>query len=301
MSGEFHRYLRAKRTVDDRSLDRRLLDRLHEGVAERASEGPLRVLDVGAGLGTMLERFLEWDVLPAGTVEYTAVDVESANARAIPDHLSAWAADREIAASASGSRVDLSGPDREVAVEAVAAEAASYAERADREWDLLVGAALLDVAPLDRLPALLSALAPGGWWYFPITFDGGTRFLPDHPADDAVERYYHRHMDEKPGGDSHAADHALERLLSMESTTVEAAAGSDWVVAPADGGYPADEADFLLHILGTVEGALGEMDRGADLDSEALEDWLTTRRGQVDAGELTYLTHQLDLLGRSTS
>ena len=37
----------------------------------------------------------------------------------------------------------------------------------------------------------------------------------------------------------------------------------------------------------------------ADVETDAtLAEWLSARRRQVEAGELTYLTHQLDLLGR---
>lgn len=306
MAEDFHRYLRAKRAVDDRSLDRRLVERLRDGLAERAAgrEGPLRVLEVGAGVGTMIARCIEWGVLPGGRVEYTAVDADSAAAQAIPGHLSEWAAGRDIEATAGDGTgtdlpgVELAGPTRTVTVEPVAAEATPFVAADDREWDLLVGAALLDIVPLDRLPRLLSALAPGGYWYFPITFDGGTCFVPDHPADDAVERSYHRHMDGKHGGDSRAGSHTLQRLQSIDAATIDGAAGSDWIVRPVGGGYPGDEGVFLRYILDTVESALGEFDRRGRLDDGTLADWLSTRREQAENGELLYLTHQLDLLGR---
>jgi hypothetical protein len=296
---DFQRYLRAKRTVDDRSLDRRLLDDLRTGVAALAADrdAPLRVLEVGAGIGTLVERLLEWDLHPPADVAYTAVDVDPANTGVVASRLADWAADRAITATERADGVVLDGADRRVTVSVQTADAAAFVADADREWDLLVGMAFLDIVALDRLPTLLSALAPGGYWYFPITFDGGTRFGPDHPADDAVERAYHRHMDEKPGGDSRAGQHALDRLRTLDGVTVTGVAGSDWAVYPQDGGYPADEAYFLRYVLGTIEGALGELDRES-LDDVRLEDWLATRRRQVADAELTYLTHQLDLLGR---
>jgi hypothetical protein len=299
---DFQRYLRAKRTVDDRSLDRRLLDDLRTGVAALAADrdAPLRVLEVGAGIGTLVERLLEWDLLPPADVAYTAVDVDPANTGVVASRLADWAADRAITATERADGVVLDGADRRVTVSVQTADAAAFVADADREWDLLVGMAFLDIVALDRLPTLLSALAPGGYWYFPITFDGGTRFGPDHPADDAVERAYHRHMDEKPGGDSRAGQHALDRLRTLDGVTVTGVAGSDWAVYPQDGGYPADEAYFLRYVLGTIEGALGELDRES-LDDVRLEDWLATRRRQVADAELTYLTHQLDLLGRVRS
>ena len=298
---DFQRYLRAKRTVDDRSLDRRLLETLRAAIAERsaARDGPLRVLEVGAGVGTMIERMLEWDILPAGEIEYLAVDVDADAVNSIPGRLADWAADNDVTATTRAGCVVLDGPDRRVTVTTEAADAVAFVDDADREWDLLVGMAFLDIVALDQLPTLVSALAPGGRWYFPITFDGGTRFGPSHPADDAVECAYHRHMDRKPGGDSRAGHHALDRLRALDGVTVDGVAGSDWAVYPRDDAYPADEAYFLRYILATVEGAVGELDSDAP-DGQTLAGWLATRRQQVADAELSYLTHQLDLLGRAS-
>lgn len=302
-SSDFQRYLAAKRTVDDRSLDRRLLDALTTGLADlsAASDGPVRVLEVGAGVGTMVERLLEWSCLPPGAVEYTAVDVDADNTAVLPDRLATWAADTPFAVTEHAAGVDLGIDDRHVSVTVETADAAAFVADADREWDLLIGMAFLDIVDHDHLPTLLSALVPDGYWYFPITFDGGTRFGPDHPADDAVERQYHRHMDAKPGGDSHAGQHALDRLRGLDGVRVTGVAGSDWAVYPRDDGYPADEAYFLRYVLGTIETALGELDCGDVLDDATLADWLSTRRQQAADADLVYLTHQLDLLGRAPS
>jgi hypothetical protein len=299
---DFQRYLDAKRSVDDRSLDRRLWRQLRTSLSTAADEeAPFRVLEVGAGVGTMIERAVEWDLFPRDRdVVYTAVDVEPGRTEAIPDRLAAWAADRPVETTERADGIDLVWPERTVTVRPVTAEAATFVTQADRSWDLLVGLAVLDVIGLETLPTLLSGLAPGGFWYFPITFDGGTRFTPDHPADDAVEREYHGHMDAKRGGDSRAGHHALARLRATDGATVSGVAGSDWVVYPDAGGYPDDEAYFLRYVLGTVEEALGEVDRGGDLDDDTLDDWLRTRREQVASGDLVYVTHQLDLLGQWT-
>jgi hypothetical protein len=301
---EFARYLAAKRTVDDRALDRRLVDRLRTALATRARrrDGPLRVLEVGAGVGTMVQRFVDWAVLPEGETAYTAVDVQASNVARLRDSLAAWAAGTADPDDADGIR--YADGERTVTVEGVTAEAASFVAAADHEWDLLVGAALLDILPTGDLPALLDGLAPGGLFYFPITFDGATRFRPSHPADRAVESCYHRHMDEKPGGSSRAGEETLAALRDLPGVELLGVAGSDWVVRPAadpspDGetAYPGDEAFFLRYILDTVETALGELDRER-LGDDQLADWLATRREQVTAGELVYLTHQLDFLGR---
>ena len=299
MTDDFQRYLRAKRTVDDRALDRRLVELLREALAARAaaSDGPLNVLEVGSGIGTMVERAVEWDLLPPGETRYTAVDINAANTQATADQLAAFEREGWTATVTDGT-VRLSGPTRTVRVDPVTADAAAFAGDSDRSWDLLVGMALLDVLGLDTLPSVLDALGAGGLYYFPISFDGGTRFRPAHPADDAVESHYHAHMDAKPGGDSRAGSHALDRLRANPDVTVLGAAGSDWVVRPRGGSYPAEEAYFLRFVLDTVERALSELDRGPALPDATLADWLSARRQAVTDGRLTYLTHQLDLLGR---
>jgi len=86
VTDSFQRYLRAKRTVDDRALDRRLVDELREALTER--DGPLRVLEIGAGIGTMLTRFLDWGVLPEGDTEYVALDVQAENVATLREYLS---------------------------------------------------------------------------------------------------------------------------------------------------------------------------------------------------------------------
>ncbi len=37
----------------------------------------------------------------------------------------------------------------------------------------------------------------------------------------------------------------------------------------------------------------------ADIDAAAFAGWLDARRGQIDRGELIYVTHQLDVFGRA--
>ncbi|RLM76545.1 hypothetical protein [Halorubrum sp. Atlit-26R] len=307
----FRRYLLAKRTVDDRALDRRLVGILRERLADRAAarDGPLRVLEVGAGVGTMVARLIDWEVLPPGETRYVAVDRDPDALAGLGPFLREWAAERDAPTSVDdGGSGDyalvVETDERVVAVEPVAADAPAYAAAHAGESDALIGMALLDVLGLDRLDPLLDALAPGGTYYFPITFDGGTRFRPAHPDDRAIETLYHRHMDEKPGGNSRAGGAALVRLREADGSTLLGAAGSDWIARPADGeaGYPGDEAFFLRHILDTVEAAVGEVIAGGDetasVSAADLDAWLEIRRQQVDDGELVYLTHQLDLIGR---
>ena len=69
----FQRYLAAKVTVDDRALNRPVWERLVAALPVSEALGrPLQVLEVGAGIGTMVERLLAW--LPPRGLAYTALD-----------------------------------------------------------------------------------------------------------------------------------------------------------------------------------------------------------------------------------
>lgn len=285
---DFQRYLRAKRTVDDRAIDRRVLDRLAEELADSRGESvtPLRVLEVGSGVGTMPTRLLERDVLP-GRVRYTAVDERPENVAAARDHLREWGFDE-----GEDGELGYADGDREVVVEPVVGDAFEVGG----EYDLLIAQAFLDLVDLDRaLPRLFERLGSDGLFYFPITFDGGTVFVPEDDLDGRIVECYHRDMDERES-EGGSADHSRtgRRLFTQVPEAggeVLAAAGSDWVVHPP---YPDDEAFFLRYILDTIEGAVADR---PELD-DAVHEWLDRRREQVEREELTYIAHQLDVLGR---
>jgi predicted O-methyltransferase YrrM len=265
----FQAYLRAKRSIDDRALDRRVLDRLR---AELPS-GSLDVLEVGAGVGTGITRLLDWGVLPA-RVDYTTIDNRPENVDAARERL------LDAGFSEDGERLARG----ETTVRLVTGDGF---DALDGEYDLLVAQAFLDLVDLDNaLPALLDALSPNGLAYFPITFDGGTIFEPAHPLDDRVLGAYHRDMDRE--GSSETGRRLLAAVPDAGGEVL-AAGSSDWVVYPP---YSGDERVFLAHILDTVEGAL------ADEGIDGLEEWLAARREQFEGGELIYIAHQLDVLCR---
>lgn len=291
MSYPYSRYLAAKRTVDDRALNRPVLAELRRLLPP----GPPRVLEIGAGLGTMVARLLEWQVVTDG--EYALLDVDPRLLRDSRSWLGEWARDRGVPAQTLPDGIRLG----ELRVRLVEAELGSYLEAGGAEpADLLVANAFLDLVDVPSvLPDLLALLAPGGAYWFTITFDGDTAFQPDHPLDDAVLGAYHRSMDDRvrfgrPAGDSRAGRHLIGHLRAAGAPPL-AAGSSDWVVlAGPDGTYPDDEEYFLESILQTVEEALAGPAAPA-----GLADWLATRRRQLAGGELVYLAHQLDVAGRS--
>jgi len=291
MSYPYTRYLAAKKSVDDRALNRQVLADLRRLVPS----GPCRVLEIGAGLGTMVARLLEWRVVTAG--EYTLLDVDPLLLRDSRAWLCEWASARGLAAQPLPDGVRLG----ELRVRLVEAELGSHLQAGHGEpADLLVANAFLDLVDVPAvLPGLLRLLVPGGAYWFTINFDGESIFQPDHPDDEAVLGAYHRSMDDRvrygrSAGESRTGRHLFGHLRAAGAPPL-AAGSSDWVVlAGPDGSYPDDEAYFLEAILQTVQDALGGPAAPAGLG-----DWLTVRRRQLAGGELVYLAHQLDVAGRS--
>ena len=275
----FPRYLAAKKSVDDRALNRLVWDRLADEIATRNSA--LDVLEIGAGIGTMAERVAEWGLLTNG--HYTALDSEAENV------------------AAARARLGEGKGDLRLSLEQ--ADVFEFAARPDQQqrYDLLIAHAVLDLFDIPRaLPRLLSVLKPGGLCYFTINFDGATIFEPviEPVLDAQIETLYHRSMDERitdgqPSGDSRSGRH-LFHLLPSAGVEVLAAGSSDWVVF-GSGDYPDDEAYFLHCILHFVESTLTGH---PELEKKAFAQWMSKRRRQIAAGELVYIAHQMDFVGR---
>jgi SAM-dependent methyltransferase len=294
MTLDYARYLAAKTTVDDRALNRHVLAEL----CRLMPAGAPRVLEVGAGLGTMVARLMDWGAV--GTGEYILLDAD----RQLLDRSRRWLSDW---AAARGVRSDLL-PDGlrvgDLRVRLVHAELGSYLETAhEAPADVLIANAVLDLVDVpSMLPGLLRLLLPGGVYWFTINYDGETIFMPGHPHDDRIMHAYHRDMDERfrygrPAGESRTG-RRLFHYLRAAGAPAMAAGSSDWVVhADPDGNYPGDEAYFLRSILNTIQNAL--RDRQDRVEPADLADWLAERRRQLAAGELAYIAHQLDFVGRS--
>jgi hypothetical protein len=290
----YARYLAAKTTVDDRALNRHVLAELRRLMPA----GAPRVLEVGAGLGTMVARLMDWDVVAAG--EYTLLDTDQQLLDSSREWLRDWAAAR-------GLRCDPL-PDGllvgDLRVRLVHAELGSYLETApEAPADVLIANAVLDLVDVPAiLPGLLRLLVPGGLYWFTINYDGESIFTPGHPCDGQVMTAYHRDMDERirygrPAGESQTGRHLFHHLRAAGAPAL-AAGPSDWVVhAGPDGTYPGDEAHFVRSILDTIQDAL--RNRPDRVKPAHLADWTAERGRQLTAGELVYIAHQLDFVGHS--
>jgi SAM-dependent methyltransferase len=290
----YDRYLAAKATVDDRALNREVLAELRRLMPA----GAPRVLEVGAGLGTMVARLLDWGVVHAG--EYILLDADRQLLDCSREWLRGWAAARSVRSDLLPDGVQVG----DLRVRLVHAELGDYLEVDHEEQaDVLIASAVLDLVDVPTvLPGLLRLLVPGGVYWFTINFDGETIFEPGHPLDDQVLGAYHRDMDERirygrPAGESRTGRHLFRHLRDARAPAL-AAGSSDWVVYPAaDGTYPAEEAYFVRNILNTIRDALRT--RPDWLEPADLADWLAERYQQLAAGDLVYIAHQFDFAGRS--
>ena len=309
----FERYLSSKRSVDDRALNPHVWSSFARAVAERGAAQPgreLRVLEVGAGIGTMIERCLERRLF--GLAHYTAIDAVHGNMAAAPERLAAWGTRHSLSVQidpAPGGlpTVTVTSSDgassalRRLSVHLEAVDLFDFLARPHvTPYDVLIAHAFIDLVDVpSTLARLRRVLQPGSLVYLTINFDGATLFQPEiDPALDAqIERLYHRTMDERrvdgrPSGDSHTGRHLFGNLRAAGYEILDAGS-SDWVVFAGAGGYPADEAYFLHFIVETLRGALAGH---PELDTAAYDAWISTRHAQIERGELVYIAHQLDFL-----
>ncbi len=64
----YTRYLAAKQSVDDRALNRQVFEVMAKALRSRQESSPVAILEVGCGIGTMLERLWDWGVLQTRTI-----------------------------------------------------------------------------------------------------------------------------------------------------------------------------------------------------------------------------------------
>ncbi|MBI1793808.1 MAG: class I SAM-dependent methyltransferase [Chloroflexi bacterium] len=289
MEYSFTDYLLAKQSVDDRALNR------HVGEALVASlpAQPIRIIEVGAGIGTMLMRLIRWNVLQKA--DYVLVDEMAANIEYASEWIPRWAADNGLSAERSGeNQLRIFDQSRDVRITFEHADVFDFIQKNPAPADLLIAHAVLDLLPMrESLPKLFSLTKNLAW--FTINFDGVTSLEPviDPALDATIERLYHESMDKRPtGGDSRTGRHLFGHLRNA-GADILAAGASDWVVYGTDGKYPADEKFFLQFILHFFEETLGGH---PELDANEFAAWLSKRRAQIERGELVYIAHQMDFL-----
>lgn len=303
-SSRFARYLAAKASVDDRARNHRVWRTLVAALCARGrgarAAAPLEVLEIGAGIGTMIERLVAHEMLPHAV--YTALDRSPACLAAARGRLPpSLAAHGWRTAEHTAERLRFENGDGRLEVVLAPADAGDWlAARPPASLDLVIAHAVLDELDAETvLPLIASRLSPGGLAYASLCFDGLTAIEPEveRSLDARIEERYHAGMDARmrggaPAGDSRSGRHLFARLRRYGFDLL-AAGGSDWVVSAGAGSYPGDEAFFLGYLVDLVERSLTADPAFAPGEVAA---WAEARRGQIDRGELVWIAHNLDLL-----
>jgi SAM-dependent methyltransferase len=299
----FTRYLAAKKSVDDRALNQHVWRCLTRTLPAGTPAVPLRVLEVGAGIGTMVERLVEWGVLHHAV--YTAIDADPETILESRRRLPAWMLAHGFSAlEHTPTRQRFRRGEDVIVVETEAVDLQRFVigTQGRRAWDLLIAHAVLDMLDIPTaLTSLMALLRPGGLLYMTIAFDGASILQPeiDPALDEQIETLYHQTMDQRrvagqPAGDSRSGRHLFGHLRAAGAELLDAGS-SDWVIFAGPDGYPDDEAYFLHFIVHTMGNAL----RGhPQLDPGRFARWVADRHTQIEQGSLVYIAHQLDFLGR---
>lgn len=289
----FPHYLLAKQSVDDRALNQHVLSALKARLPQR----PIRIIELGGGIGSMIPRLLRWQVL--SQAQYILVDEMAENTGYAAGWILRWGTELGLGvARPATDRFEVQDSARKVDIQLVTDDIFHFIDENPQPADLLICHAVLDLLPMpDSLQKMLGLLKPGGLAWLTINFDGVTSLEPtlEPDLDRLIEQLYHRSMDERPtGGDSQSGRHLFGHIAAAGGQIL-AAGASDWVVHAVDGKYMADEAYFLECILHFFEDSLSGHPQLAARDFSA---WLADRRRQVARGELVYIAHQLDFLVR---
>jgi hypothetical protein len=293
MEYSFPRYLLSKQSVDDRALNKDVLSALKSNLPTQ----PIRIIEVGGGIGTMLARLLRWEVITQAEYTYTLVDEMAENIQFARTWLPEWAEENGLETEETGiNELLIFDAKHDVHVKLLQADVFDFIAQKPVPADLLIAHAFLDLLPMPvSLPKLFTLTKNLAW--LTVNFDGVTLLEPviDPELDAKIERLYHETMDTRPsGGDSLSGRHLFGHLMKV-GAEIKAAGSSDWVVYPVDGQYPAEEAYFLQFILHFFEKSL---EKHPELGTAAFAGWLDKRRGQIERGELVYIAHQMDFLAR---
>jgi SAM-dependent methyltransferase len=299
----FLQYLAAKKSVDDRSLNRQVWDTLRQAVAPPGLQKPLKIFEAGCGIGTMIERLIDWKLITHG--HYIGVDEQPECIAEALRRLRRFGTKKGLEVIEEGEgRIVFRSRSLSLMIEFVAMDLTEYlkSHRDSRSIDLILAHAFLDlVDPATALPLLLSLVRPGGWCYLTLNFDGLTVFEPvlDRSLDREIERLYHETMDRRTVNDQRTGGSSTGRtlltILRNQGVRIINSGSSDWICFAHVGGCQENENFFLHFIVETVEEALSD---NPAIDRQQFLQWVDKRHRQIDNGELIYIAHQIDILGQ---
>jgi len=284
---DYVQYLDLKKSIDDRSLNKNVWEVFSSWLREKIEkEATLSVLEIGAGVGTMIERLLESSLLEK--CHYIALEPEASFKEAALNRLESWSSrhnwDFEIS---SEDLWQIRNQQSHITVQWLKANAEEIEVLFEEEsFDLLLSHAVIDLLPVPEImPDVLMKLKKQGAFYFSLNFSGSTEFFPEYEMDAEISEKYHADMDSRfpestwqPSMTGHnllkwLEDYGCHQLVDGES---------DWNLSPTD-------QLFIGNILDTIKKALAGL--------PGLEQWLVKRYKELHSGELELRISNRDCFG----
>ena len=159
MEYSFPHYLLSKQSVDDRALNRTVLDSLKVNLPA----APLRIIEVGAGIGTMIMRLLRWDVLTKA--DYVLVDELAENIESAKEWIPLWAVEAGLSVERTEQdSLRVFDSVRDVQIHFQCADVFDFIKKNSEPADLLIAHAFLDLLPMpESMPSLLALTKHLAW------------------------------------------------------------------------------------------------------------------------------------------
>jgi SAM-dependent methyltransferase len=291
----FADYLAAKFALDERSLNPEVRSAFWSVLRALPR---IECIDAGAGTGATIRRLLAGSLTQP--LSLTALDSDPALLELARDSTVTQLRALGVEVSIEGGAIRTDGA-WHTAFRFAAEELKSH--RPDRACNVITAHALLDIVPL--APALASFagwLAPGGYLYATINYDGETELsepYEDRKFESRLLDYYNytmeiRRVDGQATGGAYCG-RRLAELLPECGFTVLAGGRSDWDMTPLLHRYRDDDAVCLTALLGMI---LAEGQKSGQFRPEALERWHADRRRLVQESRLAMRVHHTDVLAR---
>jgi hypothetical protein len=286
---DYSQYLADKKAIDDQSLNQDVWAALTHWCKQQ--QKLLRIIELGAGIGTMIERLLDAKLL--ANCHYTAIEIQPEFCTAAAARLNLWcnkngAEFTEI----SSTHWQITSAENSVDINWHCADVLeAHTKFSPASFDLMIGHAVIDLLPVPvALPQLLDLLNSQGAFYFSLNYAGATHFTPANDLDETIFSAYHADMNSRfPELDWQPSRTGalLSSWLQQQGHALIGEGNSHWQLQPKS------EADaqgrFVANILDTIESALPQV--------AGIEEWLATRRAQLAAGKLNFVAENRDCFG----
>jgi hypothetical protein len=284
---DYVQYLDVKKSIDDRSLNQNVWKHFSSWLKKESNQkDKLKLLEIGAGIGTMIERLLEAGLLR--NCHYIALEPEDSFKEAASSRLESWANQHAYDFIANDVGLwEIQNNDIQITVEWLKADADQVNKLFDNEsFDLILSHAVIDLLPVPKImPVILEKLKKQGGFYFSLNFAGETVFFPAYENDSIIAEKYHADMDKRfPGLDWQPSKTggSLGGWLDNYGCQQIVEGASDWELASVD-------HLFIKNILDTINKALDGL--------PDLEEWIKTRYLELDKGVLKLSISNRDCFG----